>query len=66
MKIRVKRGVVRNNSITMLPNSKRKDSTPRNVVVMNSFAVTIFIRHGKTGGSGQSGCGSNGSWVESG
>ena len=47
MKIKVQRSIVKYNSVTVLPkvpNNKRENSTPRNLAVLNPFAVTIFIQ----------------------
>ena len=44
MKIKVQRSIVKYNSVTVLPNSKRENNAPRNLVVMNPFVVTIFIQ----------------------
>ena len=44
MKIKVQRSIVKYNSVMVLPNSKRENNAPRNLVVMNPFVVTIFIQ----------------------
>ena len=47
MKIKIKRGIIKDNSIMMLPeipNGNWEYNTPRNVAVMNLFTVIVFIK----------------------